>query len=267
MGRQFVRASTQYYQAATATPDRTAAFSIGAWIYHTALPSGAFQRIAEKGQSSSTGYNWRLEHREFFGRAIGFLYYGTANREMFYAVTLSLLQWHHIMVAVDWTTNPDTIRIYHNGVQVANNTSLNDTPVPAGTQQVRVGNSPYESQAFDGRIAGVFTTPVCLGTQHAAALWQGRPPDALGVPLDSYWPLHGTGSVEPDASGNGHHLVPSASAPSPTQHPYPIPAPPIGRPGRFWLGAPPPPEVGGPTADRAVHYWLPAWGTDLSRSP
>lgn len=81
--------------------------------------------------------------------------------------------------------------------------------VPAGiavtsNDQLYIGNRLAADRNWDGMISGFAVWDTILSSGEFAALSAGASPSTIqSASLQGYWPLNGSGSIEPDLSGQG----------------------------------------------------------------
>jgi MSHA biogenesis protein MshQ len=113
-------------------------FSVATWIYPRSWPGSGLATIASKDE------NWEF-HLDNSGRI--FWWWGGGNRELRSSATVSLNQWHHIVIAYESGSQV----IYLDGVAVATHDSTDS--ITYNNDDIHIGTDwSYHSRRFDGLI-------------------------------------------------------------------------------------------------------------------
>lgn len=183
MGRSFTRASHHRIEIA-AFPDIASQFTLSAWVRYSAVVN--FLTIFGKGKAlDGNDRNFCVDFRgggipgtmeaSWTSPASTFVEYRTDSP--------ALDVWSHICWTIDWTTNPDTVLAYRNGVAASVTHaagSNNSTPTFGGTQITRIGDlQDTPTTAFNGDIAEVAAWMVFLSDKEVAELGKGYPPHVV----------------------------------------------------------------------------------------
>lgn len=143
-----VRASSQSLST-TALPDFTTRFTFEGWINTNSTPVIAvtpFRTIFSKGTTGVNGNrNIGIDYRN--DGAVKLEIYWTSPAagtfiEYTYTVTLTPSTWYHLVIAIDWSTNPDTVILYLNGISQSLTLvgSNNGTPTTTAPQTSAIGS-------------------------------------------------------------------------------------------------------------------------------
>lgn len=130
--------------------------------------------------------------------------------------TFSRDKWQHIACTNAGHTSAKVV--FLNGGNKVSNTA---TTSPDGIDNVKIGVTADSTPAarLIGRAGEVAIYDVVLADALIAALADGASPQEIKRGnLVAHWPLDGSGSPEPDLSGNAHHLTVNGD-PTLTTHP------------------------------------------------
>jgi hypothetical protein len=208
-------------RADTSTLDLTGSWSISAWIKPSGYGTNNRGSIVDKFQNSpGIGYTFRLDNVSAAGAlAAGVDGLNAPGTYSWSANTVSLNTVQH--VAVTFTSGSNTVALYVNGVQNAQNSSTWTSGASASTQSLalcgRVGDT---SRSFAGVVDAVqvFDSVLTADQVRTMATSQLQHPP-LGGRRVVHWALddcqHGqtpSGSdFFKDRSGNGLHGTPSSA--------------------------------------------------------
>jgi hypothetical protein len=170
--------------------------SFAAWIKADTTGEGGVGRLYDKvrKQVQLTGTNRLRYERETSGTHLVV----ESNNN-----AISLGTWH--FVAVTWANSntASNTKIYVDGTEVNYATQQNATGTDDsdGTHQACIGNTEGQTQTFDGLIAHAHLYNRTLTSTEVGQIKDS--PGSVTSGLLGYWPLTGSGSTEPDGSGNG----------------------------------------------------------------
>ncbi|HEY8836497.1 MAG TPA: LamG domain-containing protein [Dehalococcoidia bacterium] len=221
MSRSFVTASSQGIEVGITTSSYP--FSMSAWFYLPSLPA-ADSTIMAIGSSTigsqfcyvfvnSSGALWfgiRLGGSAVFGTVTG---------------TVAANTWNHAALVAP---SSGSTLLYLNGVKATDSGagagSVSPNNFTVGRNDIVAGGNNY----LTGRVAEAILWSDALTDVEISALASGA--HHLRVhskDIVLYWPLYGTGSPEPDLSGNGHNgtltNAPTLANHAPVSAPYPAP--------------------------------------------
>src|SRR3990167_1173084 len=176
--------------------DFTSYVSVSLWLYAESNPGTNQTIYIQKHKSgANTDKNFFFNWTPAGG---GDVYVGWsrsdtgANNEWKIDYTPSTSAWTHFYFSIDWTTNPDVVRIWANGVEqsVAHNFgSTNIGPLTTATQVYSIGGPPAGDPNFtDGLLAeiGIWND---LVPSRVEALAKGYSPLFYANNLEEYFPL------------------------------------------------------------------------------
>lgn len=205
MARKFLGSANEYITIPS-VPDAPLAIKLtfGCWFrkdvgatvseYHTLFSKG-------KSGDSSDRHLWidhrlrsSVEHLE----VVWTQPYATSI-EYYSPVALAVGRWYHLLLTCNWTTNPDTIALYLNGIPLAltNSGGTNAAPTTGATQVTSLGNIPTAAadRRFEGDLAEVFLLSDVISQRDVFDLATGRiTPRQLICSNDArefYFPLDG----------------------------------------------------------------------------
>jgi hypothetical protein len=219
MARNFVRASGHYINFNPVLTDYTTKLSLGFWIKFTTAPGSGERYMLFCKHKDGNDINFHLEYRNDAGTKRLQLAWSqpVATFSIYHHdVDLATDTWYHLCVTADWTTNPDTIVLYIDGASVALTLtgSNNATPTTGAIQAATLGRHGTLNQNYlNGDMAEFFTLADTLTTEEVTILADGFTPRALNKRYDSYLPLLGRHSTEPDLFGK-HEGEPTSTTPS-----------------------------------------------------
>jgi concanavalin A-like lectin/glucanase superfamily protein len=120
--------------------------------------------------------------------------------------------WSHLC-GVKNGTGVGALKIFLNGLEDGSVTS--NRTIQNSTQPLRIGNRGSNDVPFDGQIAECAIWDVPLNAAEIAALAEGVNPLLIRpANLKGYWPLWGTGTPEPDYSGQANFATTTGTVPA-----------------------------------------------------
>lgn len=182
MARNFDRASGHWIDT-TGVPDFTTTFSLSCWLrVSQTIVGGEFFTIFSKYRTGvgGTDRNIHMDYRVISGVAnLTFNWTQPASTFILYRTGTTPLvvgAWTQIVWTADWTTNPDQVFAYKNGVSQTVNLdgSNNATPTTTATQVAEIGR--FGGSAWPGDIAELAIWPIVLTAGEAIALGKGYSP-------------------------------------------------------------------------------------------
>jgi hypothetical protein len=242
MALDFERSAAQALSLTSFVLPYTTQCSFGGWINPESTPgTNAVHTIFSKGDGLTT--TDRNLHCVYWNNAgevrLAVLWTQPANTFHIYTfvTTLTPGTWVHVCWTIDWTTNPDTLAFYLDGVArtlTLAQGSTNATPSLGGTQNSHIGaiHSSLTLDNWDGMMAELFLYTGVLTPGQVAMLAAGLSPLGLGLRLDSWWPMHVRAGVTDSGALEFFHnrsgiAVTATAAP----HPRQVVAPAIARLG------------------------------------
>jgi len=204
MARGFVKASSQ-----SLTPvglsDLTSQMSFGCLFSPgSTVGEASFNTLLSKG-ASGTDRNYGFDYRGISGVEKLEVYWtqpASTYVEHSATVVLSNSVFISIVWTIDWTTNPDTVTLYVDGVSQSLELlgSNNSSPTTAATQAARIGAFSTGADFLDGSLAELFVTSDIVSASEAASLAKRFSPDLVlrRHAFDCYFPLIGNNSPETD---------------------------------------------------------------------
>ena len=210
--RLFTASNSDKVVLATTGQAVTDYFSFVYWFKLSVLPGqGVSSCIISKGNAANVSSNYYVRFEGTLGSVRAGMVWTTSPGASTYWVkdtnisSLSMNVWHHLAWTVDWTTNPDTVKVYLDGVVdtvTLASGSNNGPPTTTATQVMTIGQVigifPY-----NGDLADLAGYNAVLTQAEITALSKGVRPNKLGRPMLYYVPLDGALTLEPDYSGNG----------------------------------------------------------------
>jgi len=182
--------------------------SFAAWIKADTMGEGGVGRIFDKvrKQLQLRGTKRLRYERETSGTHL--VVESTDN-------AIRLGTWHFVAVAWANSNTASNTKLYVDGAEVSyairqNASSTDDSD---GSHQACLGNTEGQTQSFDGLIAHAHLYNRLLTAAEIAQLMIA--PGSITTGLLGYWPLTGSGAVEPDLSGKGRHGTVTGATESP----------------------------------------------------
>lgn len=127
-------------------------------------------------------------------------------------VVFSTATWYHIAMVKNGT-GAGALKSYVNGTQDGSVTS--NRSIAHFAVNVNFGRYADAGHAFDGRIAEPAIWAASLTADEISALAKGASPVMVhSANLKGHWPFWGSGSPEPDLSGNGNNATVNGTVPS-----------------------------------------------------
>jgi len=217
MSRDFNNSTTNYLSAGDhAAIDITGtALTVSAWFKSDTVGDDCL--VAKGSGSTGTQYQLRLDAT---GDRINFIIGDATGIEEVFGTT-DIGAEHRHACGVKNGTGADALKVYLSGVEegsVTSNKTIQNTAHPLTINR----SSNTAGQAYDGRIGEVGIWDIALSAPEVMALSRGMSPLLIRrTNLKAYYPLYGTGSSEPDYSGNGAHLTINGTVGAGTHH-FPV---------------------------------------------
>lgn len=180
-----VRASSQYVSLAR-VPDFTSQLTFGCWVNTASTPAtDNYHSILSKGRSGAADdRNFGFDYRTSGGSTKLEVFWTSAPStyvEYYHVVTLDWSRWYYLTWVIDWSTNPDTVTFYIDGVSKGLTLigSNNASPTTTATQVCLLGSLHTGSDYWNGKLDSPRLYNRALS---AAEVWQLYQQSRQGYP-------------------------------------------------------------------------------------
>lgn len=191
MAYDFEEGSSQRIDDFPSHYDYTTTMSCSFWIRAESNPGSHQAIFVSKDRDGQNEPNARFLWTPAGGGDVYVVFYaggGFNEWKADYSPTTGV--WEHWYFEIDWTTNPDTVRFWVNGVEqtVSHNFGSNNvTPSTTATQTITLGGSAVgDGNHADGMIAEVAMWSDLVGQARATALYN----DGGGIRADLAYPTN-----------------------------------------------------------------------------